>query len=53
MVFKKNVILERLTFLRETLAELRLLKNISYDEVSQNKEKQWAIEHGLHFVLSV
>lgn len=48
MVFKKEIVGERLAFLRETLVELRRHQGISKSDFLSDKTKRWAVEHGLH-----
>lgn len=48
MVFKRDVVVERLAFLKETLEELKPLQERPKEELTKNKVLRWAIEHGLH-----
>lgn len=48
MVFKRNVVEDRLAFLRETLEELQRHQEIPKPEFLTNRTKRWAVEHGLH-----
>lgn len=48
MVFKREVVDTRLSFLRETISELKSLQSISFEDFSRKRESQWAVEHGLH-----
>ncbi len=48
MVFKRNVVEDRLAFLRETVAELRRFQTISKSDFLRDKTRRWAVEHGLH-----
>lgn len=48
MVFKRNVVEERLAFLRETTAELRRHQNLSKEGFLADKTRRWAVEHGFH-----
>ncbi len=47
MVFKANIVEERLAFLREILARLRALQGISKEDFLRDGEKQWSVERGL------
>ena len=48
MVFKQEVVMERLVFLQETLEELKSLQKKTREELSKDKALRWAVEHGLH-----
>lgn len=48
MVFKKDVVVERLSFLQETLKELKSLRLNPKEKFSKDTILKWAVEHGLH-----
>ncbi|MBI1869815.1 MAG: DUF86 domain-containing protein [Chlamydiae bacterium] len=48
MVFRHNVVEERLAFLQETLKELSFLQKKSKEELLKDTTHRWAVEHGLH-----
>jgi len=50
MVFKKEMILERLTRLEETLGVLRKHQGVHWDNYEKNIELQWIVERG--FILA-
>lgn len=50
MVFRKQVIEERLAFLQETVKELRRHQPVLREDFLKDKVLQWAVEHGLHLL---
>ena len=48
MVFKRNVVEERLAFLRETIEELKHHQDTPKDQFLKDRGLRWIAEHGLH-----